>query len=553
MASLVSVIIPTHNRASVIRQSVQSVLRQTYSDVEVIVVDDASSDTTRMEIGRLQHEDPRVRLHELPYRSGAQAARNAGLRSARGEWVAFLDSDDRWVPRSIEMRMRKVVEDEADVVHSEGYVLEEGAPARVFGVPPLEGSVYRELLRRPGPMFQALLTRRSAFETIGYLDEEIVSYQEWDTTIRLAQVLDRWSFVPEPTFYWDVTRADSISKDRRRNAQGYEQVVTKHRRAILRNLGPLGLARHYRAIAAAYRVAGGKRTGTHQIRRRLHSAAGRLAAIKGPALPWDAHYDKRKWDFIEKTLADRDLMSRFRTGDPLPAGFGKGLDERCVEYPWCLANLGPEARSLLDAGSTLNFEPIVRHPALAGRVLHIMTLAPERNSFWKLGISYLFGDLRDIPIKSGFYGSIACLSTLEHVGFDNRIYTHANQSPTGRADDYIPVIKELRRVLAPGGTLLLTVPFGVYRNFGSFQVFDSTLVERTMSAFQPAAAMTVQFFRYTETGWEAASEADCVGSEYVEWVARLHDEALPYRPPVEHDHAAAARAIACIRLVKPAD
>ena len=73
-------------------------------------------------------------------------------------------------------------------------------------------------------------------------------------------------------------------------------------------------------------------------------------------------------------------------------------------------------------------------------------------------------DLRDIPVRDAYYDTISCLSTLEHIGCDNRPFTHKNSNREHRPEDFIFVMKELRRVLKPGGSLLLTVPFGVYRH-----------------------------------------------------------------------------------------
>jgi hypothetical protein len=106
-------------------------------------------------------------------------------------------------------------------------------------------------------MFQALLVSRETLDTIGYLDEGIVAYQEWDTAIRLAKHYP-FSFVTDPTFIYDCRDEHTISKDRLRDALGYEQVFRKHILAIVRYTNLSVLARHYRAAASRYRAAGQK-------------------------------------------------------------------------------------------------------------------------------------------------------------------------------------------------------------------------------------------------------------------------------------------------------
>ncbi len=102
---VVSVIIPSYNRSSVIGRAVRSVLAQTFTDFEVIVVDDGSSDFESTEISLREFNDPRVRLIHLPKNQGGAAARNHGVGSATGEFVAFLDSDDEWYPNKLERQI----------------------------------------------------------------------------------------------------------------------------------------------------------------------------------------------------------------------------------------------------------------------------------------------------------------------------------------------------------------------------------------------------------------------------------------------------------------
>jgi glycosyltransferase involved in cell wall biosynthesis len=252
MSELVSIIIPVFNRAFVIREALESVLNQTYQNWEAVIVNDGSTDDTSEIVKACMRLDSRLNLIEHDRQRGAQAARNTALRIARGKWIAFLDSDDRWLPHSLEARLQLATKNNLHVVHSECWVLSpEGTGPQRFGLPRMEKQVYKELLRRPGPMFQGLLVSEEAFNHTGLLDESIVSYQEWDTAIRLAKHYV-FGFVPEPTFLYDCRHVDTISKDLRRAAEGYEQVFTKHIWPILRFLGTNALAAHYRMAADLY-------------------------------------------------------------------------------------------------------------------------------------------------------------------------------------------------------------------------------------------------------------------------------------------------------------
>jgi len=269
----------------------------------------------------------------------------------------------------------------------------------------------------------------------------------------------------------------------------------------------------------------------------------------GRIVPGSGPYGRYKRDFLQLALANTELLERFRQNRALPDGYGIGLDERCVEYPWLFAQLARGAERLLDAGSVLNHDFLLDHPILSAKTIDILTLAPEESCFWRRGISYLFGDLRDIPMREGFYDSIVCLSTLEHVGCDNVGYTGVNRYREDRPEGFVDALRELRRVLRPEGTLFLTVPYGRYRHLGWLQQFDCRLLERAVAAWHASCAPEVTFFRYTVGGWSRAEAEECSECDYVDLVGRYR-AGHRFPAPAEPDLAAAARAVACLRLVK---
>lgn len=110
---MVSVIIPTYNREQLVIESIRSVLEQTYSDLELIVVDDCSTDNTAQCIKAIG--DKRIKYYCLEKNSGACVARNLGIEVSKGEYIAFQDSDDLWYPRKLEIQLRTLNESGADV------------------------------------------------------------------------------------------------------------------------------------------------------------------------------------------------------------------------------------------------------------------------------------------------------------------------------------------------------------------------------------------------------------------------------------------------------
>jgi glycosyltransferase involved in cell wall biosynthesis len=143
----VSVVIPAFNASATLRETVNSVLMQTFGDLECLVIDDGSIDDTNELVQKLAAQDARVRLlvHQRHGNHGTAQSRNLGLRCARGEFVAFLDADDAWLPDKLE-RQLKVMEDRPDVgfVFGDVYLSIDPDPSYPMSAQPLGKDPFRE-------------------------------------------------------------------------------------------------------------------------------------------------------------------------------------------------------------------------------------------------------------------------------------------------------------------------------------------------------------------------------------------------------------------------
>lgn len=271
--------------------------------------------------------------------------------------------------------------------------------------------------------------------------------------------------------------------------------------------------------------------------------------VRRGRIPWSKGYRQYRAQYIAAALADPELVARFRRSEPLPPGYGIGLDERCVEHLWVISRLEAGPARCLDAGSALNHVYVLDHPVVSDKKLHIITLAPERQCFWNRGISYLYEDLRCIPIQDDFYDAVISISTLEHVGFDNSRFTYKSSCIENSSDDFKVALRELWRVLKPGGQLLITVPFGVYMNFGTFQQFDLALL-REMESLVEASDVEIRVYRYDREGWVLSNVEDCMQSEYFPLCMISKDQRPVVRLPEHPTGAAAAGAVICVRFSK---
>jgi glycosyltransferase involved in cell wall biosynthesis len=198
MNKLVSVVIPTYNRRHYIVEAVESVLAQTYRPLEIIVVDDGSTDGTEGELQRFKKEVKYFRQEN----AGPSAARNRGIRAATGEYVALLDSDDLWAPTKLEKQVSLMERSpQVGVVFCEIARLEvDTGETQVRRCPPdLRGDIRRRLLRRNCVIGSdsAVLVRRACFDQMGVFDESLQQAEDWDLWIRISRHF-RFDFVPEP-------------------------------------------------------------------------------------------------------------------------------------------------------------------------------------------------------------------------------------------------------------------------------------------------------------------------------------------------------------------
>jgi glycosyltransferase involved in cell wall biosynthesis len=187
MRPAVSIIIPTHNYARFLSEAVESVLGQTFSDFELIIVDDGSTDDTADVVNTFLR-DQRVRYIHQDKR-GPSAARNAGIRAARGEFIALLDADDVWLPSKIEKQLRLIGEsaDVGLVYCLAENVDEKGEALPHVPMPHMEQAAYKDLLYFPLTLPSCVLTRKRIFDEVGLFDETLTSIEDTNMWIRILR------------------------------------------------------------------------------------------------------------------------------------------------------------------------------------------------------------------------------------------------------------------------------------------------------------------------------------------------------------------------------
>jgi glycosyltransferase involved in cell wall biosynthesis len=225
----ISVVIPTFNRAHLLPRTIGSVLAQSHADLEVIVVDDAGTDPTETVVAGLN--DGRIRYIRHLENRGPAGARNTGIGAARHSFVAFLDSDDVWLPEKLAKQLDIFSHSPVHpgLVYT-GFARTdstEGAGSERY-----RGNVHHRLLA--GNFVgtaSTLLVKRECFDQVGLFDEQLPPCgEDWEMWIRIAE---RYAvdYVDENLVLYYL-QPESISRNDRANAAGLRQVSAKHRRAI---------------------------------------------------------------------------------------------------------------------------------------------------------------------------------------------------------------------------------------------------------------------------------------------------------------------------------
>ena len=225
---LVTVVIPVYNRESTIFRAVNSVLRQTYTNIEIIIVDDCSTDSTLNVIKDCN--DDRIRLICLSHNYGANYARNRGIEQAEGEFIAFQDSDDEWMEDKLDRQIRYMIEEDFQASFCP-YILCDGENRQVMPCDYKNSIFYKsEMIERlkAGNIVgtPTLVVKRNVFSQIGMFDERMDRLQDYEFVIRFVKKF-RLGYIDKPLVK-AYKMEKSISADKKALLDAYKILVEKH-------------------------------------------------------------------------------------------------------------------------------------------------------------------------------------------------------------------------------------------------------------------------------------------------------------------------------------
>ncbi|WP_071515816.1 glycosyltransferase [Geitlerinema sp. PCC 9228] len=207
----VSVVVPVYNGEQTIQETIESILHQTFSDFEILVINDGSNDSTLDILSKIQQ--PKLKVFSYP-NAGLSASRNRGVRQAKGDYISFIDADDLWTEDKLEKQLKALQENpNASVAYSwTNWIDGKGNFLRSGGYIHAEGDVFLDLLKRDFVESGSnVLVKTKAILEVGDFDESLNAVEDWDMWLRLAE---RYSFVcvPLPQILYRVS-STSMSAD----------------------------------------------------------------------------------------------------------------------------------------------------------------------------------------------------------------------------------------------------------------------------------------------------------------------------------------------------
>jgi glycosyltransferase involved in cell wall biosynthesis len=204
----VSIIIPTYNRWEFLEVAIKSVFTQTYQDYELIIIDDGSTDVTSEHI--LRYSDRLKYFYQE--NKGPSAARNAGIRIATGEFISFLDSDDRWLPKKLKIQMDFIAKNpETKICYTNEIWIRRGKRVNQKNVhQKYSGWIFQHCLPLCIVSPSSVIIQREVFEKIGLFDEQLIVCEDYDFWLR-ASLKYPFAFIDQPLIVKFGGHADQLS------------------------------------------------------------------------------------------------------------------------------------------------------------------------------------------------------------------------------------------------------------------------------------------------------------------------------------------------------
>jgi len=250
---VVSVIIPTYNRPTLLRRALESVVNQSYKNLEIIIINDGGDESSR-DITQ-SFKDDRITYLSHGSNKGGSAARNTGIRNTKGEYIAFLDDDDQWIPSKIETQLNKMAKTDPDVGFCFSAVTNvyENREEDTWVPEGIDDYFDLALERFNGFLNVTLFVKKAVLEDVGGFDENLPSHQEVDLVLKMARKYKGLG-INRSLVKVDMSDHRQVGRNLLKRAKGREMILKKYLNEF--SIKPIVFAKHQFGLGLMYRDMG---------------------------------------------------------------------------------------------------------------------------------------------------------------------------------------------------------------------------------------------------------------------------------------------------------
>jgi glycosyltransferase involved in cell wall biosynthesis len=263
---LVTIIIPTFNRAYILPRAIESILNQTMKDWELLIIDDGSTDNTEKLIVTFQEKSKNIIYIKQPFNKGVTAARNVALSRARGIYIAFLDSDDVWMPEKLQ-KQTAILDSKPEVglVYTGAIFVNDRTGEKRIKHTTVEGDIHaQEIIDNPIGSPSRVILRKEVFSTVGLFDEQFSNLEDWEMWIRITRKYSV-AAINKPLINYTESD-DSMSINPQKLIEGYKKLWDKY---PVETSTPVVRSAHYLRLGHRLCYYGSSKEGRFYIKKAL--------------------------------------------------------------------------------------------------------------------------------------------------------------------------------------------------------------------------------------------------------------------------------------------
>ena len=248
---MISVIIPTYNNDDQLIKTISNVCSQSYKDIEIIIIDDDSTDQTKDKILKLKNS--KIKYYKNTTNLGVSRSRIEGVKHSNGKYIAFIDDDDVWLDEKLSKQSHIIKKKNLDFVTS-NFIINNMIDQTVYEkkLNNLGDNFKYSIVREPGPFFQCCLFSAPFLNKhINKLDFNAEPSEDWDFFLSISKENPKMENLEENLFQWNLSKK-SQSSNYQNEASAIEYIVNKHKEYIIRNSNRTTMATHYRKIGSMF-------------------------------------------------------------------------------------------------------------------------------------------------------------------------------------------------------------------------------------------------------------------------------------------------------------